>query len=113
MGEIDLILRDGEVLISTVANYKYFISKNFQEESKGFTSYDLSTGLKIHEEKTKKELIQKMNDEELIYRVLKFLQSNFFTSPGGYIERYKNLLAKQLEVNQEENIKVDNLYIND
>lgn len=98
-GTLKLLERHGDYIVSSVKDYKYFISKNLPEESKGYSSYDLKTGLLVKTCKTKKELIEVMNDPELIEKIYSVLTSSYYKS--SYIPLYKKLLEeKQAEIKE-------------
>lgn len=98
-GTIELLERHGDYIVSSAKDYKYFISKNLPEESKGYSSYDLNTGLLVKTCNTKKELIEKMNDQELIKKIYSVLAGESYKN--NYIPLYKKLLEEnQVEIKE-------------
>lgn len=103
--EFELKLMKGDLLKSSVADYKYFVSKDLKEDLNqvGYTATDLITGLLIIQKKTKKELIEAMNQIELIEKIQAALKN---------CGKQKKIYVELLEVKLEENAK-DNIIIKD
>lgn len=104
--EFELRLMKGDLLKSNAADYKYFISKDLKEDlhNVGYTATDIKTGLTIIQKKTKKEVIEAMDQIELLEKVQAALKNC-----DEQIKKYAELLEAKLEENAKDNIIIKDL----